>query len=685
MLIADMEQPPKLDDLLRADEYLGMHSGEITRRYHLLQKSLKEIEELGGIDKFTQGYKDFGIHILPNNSIHVKEWAPGADRVSLVGDFNMWNTESHTLAKDQYGVHELIIPPGQDNKPVVEHMSRLKLFMSKGEEYAYKISPWATTVFQDKDETVFKQRFYNPPQPYQMTAPQPDSPSTLRIYEAHVGIANEEYKISSYTEFADNILPRIKAQNYNAIQLMAVMEHAYYASFGYQITSFFGVSSRFGTPCELKYLLDKAHALGIVVLLDVVHSHASKNVDDGLNYFDMTKAGYFHGNVRGTHKLWDSRLFDYKKTEVLRFLLSNLRYWVDEYKFDGFRFDGVTSMIYHSHGIDDSFTGGYQMYFGPRVDDEALTYLSLANHFLHTLYPNNMITIAEEVSGMPALCRPIAEGGQGFDYRLAMAIPDMWIKLFKHTRDEDWDIPEIVQQLENRRYNEKHVAYVESHDQALVGDKTLAFWLMDKEMYDHMSISGRLTTIIDRGMAIHKMIRLLTYGLGGEAWLNFIGNEFGHPEWLDFPRVGNDNSFHYCRRQFSLVDNQALRYKFLNNWDREVNALEIRTQFLSHGPAFVSCKHQQDKVITFDRNNVIFIFNFHPTQSFAGYRVAINEPGKYKTTLQSDDCRFGGHNRIEDQELVYQTTPGQFNGRAHSLLTYIPSRTCIVMVKVDDL
>ncbi|KHJ78786.1 1,4-alpha-glucan-branching enzyme domain protein, partial [Oesophagostomum dentatum] len=341
--------------------------------------------------------------------------------------------------------------------------------------------------------------------------------------------------------------------------------------------------SRSGPPDDVKYLVDKAHSLGITILLDVVHSHASKNVVDGLNEWDGTDSCYFHSGGRGTHTLWDSRLFDYTQIETLRFLLSNIRWWVDEYGFDGFRFDGVTSMIYHSHGIADALSGGYPMYFGLNADTDSLVYLMLANDFLHKKYPE-IVTIAEEVSGMPALCRPVNEGGQGFDYRLAMALPDMWIKILKHMKDEDWNVNDIVHTLENRRWGEANVAYAESHDQALVGDKTIAFWLMDKEMYDFMSLTTPFTPIIERGLALHKMIRLLTMALGGEAWLNFIGNEFGHPEWLDFPRFGNNESFHYARRQFNLADDELLRYKFLNKWDLEMNRLEQETGFLHKGP-----------------------------------------------------------------------------------------------------
>lgn len=448
----------------------------------------------------------------------------------------------------------------------------------------------------------------------------PTRPKSMKIYECHVGIATDKYEIGNYRDFAEKIIPRIAKQGYNSIQVMAVMEHAYYASFGYQITSFYAASSRNGTPDDLKYMIDVAHQHGLFVLLDVVHSHASKNVQDGLNQFDGTNSCFFHDGPKGEHSLWDSRLFNYSEYEVVKFLVSNLRWWHDEYNFDGYRFDGVTSMLYHSRGIGEGFSGDYNEYFGLNVDTEALVYLALCNKVLHDINPE-IVTIAEDVSGMPAVCRPVDEGGIGFDYRLGMAIPDKWIEMLKEMRDEDWNMGEVVHTLSNRRWRENTVAYAESHDQALVGDKTMAFWLMDKEMYTHMSCNSDSSLIIDRGIALHKMLRLITHSLGGEAYLNFMGNEFGHPEWLDFPRIGNNESFHYARRQWNLVDDANLKYKYLNDFDAAMNHTEEKYHWLCSDPGYVSCKHEDDKVIAFERAGLVFVFNFHNSKSFTDYRI----------------------------------------------------------------
>ena len=437
------------------------------------------------------------------------------------------------MQRNDFGVWEISIPPLTSGAPAVPHNSKLKISMvTPSGERIERLPAYTRRAVQDLTvNPAYESVFWNPPEKYVKKHAPPPKPASLRIYEAHVGIASPEGRVATYKEFTKTLLPRISELGYNTIQLMAIMEHPYYASFGYQVSSFFAPSSRFGTPEELMELIDTSHGLGLTVLLDVVHSHASKNVLDGLNAFDGTDHLYFHEGQKGRHELWDSRLFNYGHHEVLRFLLSNLRYWIVEYGFDGFRFDGVTSMLYNHHGIGTGFSGHYDDYFGMSVDTEAVTYMMLANDIMHTLHPH-IITIAEDVSGMPTLCRPVSEGGIGFDYRLAMSLPDMWIKILKESKDEDWDLGNITHTLTNRRWKEATIAYAESHDQALVGDKTLAFWLMDKEMYDFMSTLSPLTPIIDRGLSLHKLIRALTYGLGGEGYLNFMGNEFGHPEWL---------------------------------------------------------------------------------------------------------------------------------------------------------
>ena len=697
--------PENVKGAVDIDPWLEPYAQVLSERRYLADKwqyDIKHATKDGSIQSLSQfarnSYKSYGLHVNQNTKeIFYKEWAPNAKKAFLVGEFNNWNPESHELKdKDEFGNFSIIIPKDSTtNDFAIKHDSKIKVrFVLEDGSDIYRLPAWITRTTQpDKDTQkqfgpTYEGRFWNPSNQYKFKNNRPKfnlSKDSLRIYEAHVGISSPEPKVATYKEFTKNVLPRIKYLGYDAIQLMAIMEHAYYASFGYQVTNFFAISSRYGTPEDLKELIDTAHGMGILVLLDVVHSHASKNVEDGLNRFDGSDHQYFHSisSGRGEHPLWDSRLFNYGNFEVQRFLLANLAFYIDIYQFDGFRFDGVTSMLYLHHGVGagGAFSGDYNEYLSKErsgVDHEALAYLMLANDLVHELLPDQAVTIAEDVSGYPTLCLPRNIGGAGFDYRLAMALPDMWIKLLKEKKDEDWDMGFIVHTLINRRYAEKVVAYAESHDQALVGDKTLAFWLMDAAMYTDMTVLKESIPVIDRGIALHKMIRLLTHSLGGEAYLNFEGNEFGHPEWLDFPNINNNDSYHYARRQFNLIDDNLLRYKFLNDFDSAMQHCEMKHQWLNTPQAYVSLKHEVDKVIAFERNGLLFIFNFHPTNSFSDYRIGVDQAGSYKIVLNTDRIEFGGQDRIDENSKFF-TTDLEWNNRRNFIQVYIPSRVALIL------
>jgi 1,4-alpha-glucan branching enzyme len=684
------------------DPALEGHKGHLGHRFEKFKHLRAAIEEHeGGMEKFSRGYEKMGF-TRTAEGITYREWAPNATAACLRGDFNGWDLGENGkwMTKDDYGVFSVFLPNNEDGSPAIPHGSRVKIHLQiPNGEPVDRIPAWIQYAVQAPGEIPFDGVYWDPPKEdsYEFKYARPDAPSELRIYEAHVGMSSTEPKINSYVEFADDVLPRIKDLGYNAVQLMAVQEHAYYASFGYHVTNFFGVSSRCGTPEELKYLVDKAHSMGITVLMDLVHSHASSNSMDGLNMFDGSNGQYFHSGPEGYHWMWDSRCFNYGEWEVMRFLLSNLRYWIEEFKFDGFRFDGVTSMMYKHHGLQVAFTGNYDEYFGMATDVDAMVYLMLANDMLHTLYEGKMTTIAEDVSGMPTLCRPVQEGGVGFDYRLQMAIADKWIEVLSEWgADENWDMGNLVFTMENRRYGEKCISYAESHDQALVGDKTTAFWLMDAEMYTNMSTLVPDSPVISRGIALHKMIRQFTMGLGGEGYLNFMGNEFGHPEWIDFPRddrieaatgefiPGNGNSYHLCRRRFDLADMDHLRYKYLNAFDAAMHKVAGAFKYLASNHQYTSCKSNEDKVVVFERGDLVFVFNWNPTQSFSDYRIGCKEETKYKLVLSSDNAEFGGYSNLSTETAgEYHAEDYAFNGRPASFLAYLPSRTVSVYAPAD--
>lgn len=609
---------------------------------------------------------------------------PNAKQVFLIGQFNDWQNTT-PLTSEGFGRWSVHLPDKADGSPYISHPCQIKVRLETNDgQWIERVPAWTKLAWQDHTTNLFNGVFWEPPaaERHVFKYSRPPRPDNLKIYEAHVGMASMEPKVATYTEFAHDVLPRIKRMGYNCVQLMAVAEHAHYGCFGYHVTSFFAPASRQGTPEELKLLVDTAHSLGIIVLMDLVHAHASSNTMDGIAQMDGTDHCYTHGGPKGHHSEWDSKIFHYTKYEVLRFLLSNVKWWIEEFHFDGFRFDGITSMLYHSHGIGKGYTGGYHEYFGPDADIDSHIYLMLANDLIHTILPT-AITVGEDVSGMPTLCRPVEEGGFGFDYRLAMAIPDMFIKLLKEQTDDSWDMGHITHTLTNRRWMEKVVAYCESHDQAIVGDKTLAFWLMDAEMYTGMSLvtQPQPSMVVDRGLALHKMIRMLVLGLGGEGYLNFMGNEFGHPEWIDFPRPENGWSHHHCRRRWDLAEDELLRYQLFQAFDELMQACENRFLWLCSDHQYVTVKNEADKVIAFERGDVFFVFNFHPTNSYTDYQIGLSWNEPMITVLDSDEARFGGHCRLEHGHAHAFQPLGGFDGRPHSVKMYLPSRTVQVLVK----
>lgn len=664
--------------LIAADPWLEPYAEGLWKRarhFDWLRRQLAPDGDLMG--PISLGHQHFGFNRGVKGGqpgIWYREWAPGATYLALVGEFNGWDRGAHPMTRDEWGTWELFLPDG-DAGPAIAHGSPVKVHVGFPAGAMDRIPAYIRRAAPEPGTHHYTGVYWAPSEPYTFANAVPELQRGLRIYEAHVGMAMEDGRVGTFDEFREQVLPRIAAGGYNAVQLMAVMEHPYYGSFGYHVSSFYAVTSRFGTPEDLKRLIDAAHGLGLHVIMDLVHSHAVKNVLEGLAWFDGTDHQYFHAGPRGEHFAWDSMCFDYGKHEVLRFLLSNVRYWLEEYRLDGFRFDGVTSMLYHDHGLGRAFAS-YDDYFSGNVDDDALAYLTMANDLAHRVNPR-AITIAEDVSGIVGIARPVADGGIGFDYRLAMGVPDMWIKLLKEHRDEDWPLAGIYGQLVDRRRDEKTIGYVESHDQAMVGDKTVAFWLMDERMYWNMTKFAQ-DPVIDRGVAYHKMIRLLTFALAGEGYLNFMGNEFGHPEWIDFPREGNGYSHHYARRQWSLADQDHLYYGSLAAFDRAMLGLDERFGLLDDRFIEQVAVHEDTRQLVFRRGPLVFVFNLHPHESFTGLRIPVPDPCAYEVVLDTDAPPFGGQGRVASGATYpHQEVP--MYERPQSVQIYIPARTAQVL------
>jgi len=662
-----------IPQLIQDDAYLKPFRATIDHRINKIQAKEKElIAENGKLTNFADGFLYYGLHRTKNVWIF-REYAPNATRIYLIGEFNQWKEDDNYLLKAiEHGNWEISLAEHQ-----IAHGQHYKLSIHWDGGHAFRIPSYCNRAIQDENSKVFNAQAWCPDESYKWKNPKPTiHPKTPLIYEVHIGMSSEELKVCSFNEFRINVLPRIIELGYNTIQMMAIMEHPYYGSFGYHVSNFFALSSRFGTPEELKQLIDEAHTNGITVIMDIVHSHSVKNVEEGLGLFDGTPNLYFHNNERREHVAWDSLCFDYGKNHVLHFLLSNCKYWMEEYNFDGFRFDGITSMLYYNHGLGKDFTN-YSMYYDGSQDEDAIVYLTLANKLIHEINPK-AITIAEDMSGMPGLAYPITKGGYGFDYRMAMGVPDYWIKIIKEREDRDWDVGEIFYQCTSKRFEEKVISYAESHDQALVGDKTIIFRLIDKEMYTHMDLNSK-SHIVDRGIALHKMIRLITCATSGGGYLTFMGNEFGHPEWIDFPREGNNWSYHHARRQWSIADAVNLKYHFLKEFDKEMINLLTKESCLDTLTIHKINENIPWQIIAFERNDLLFIFNFNAHESFTDYSISVAS-GKYELVLSSDDSAFGGFDRVSKNQTYFSmpiTKP--IVSSAHHIQLYLPTRTALVL------
>ena len=651
--------------ILELNPQLQNFSWDIDYRMELYRNAKARILGEGQtLNDFANAHNYYGIHHLENGWVY-REWAPSAYQLHLEGEFNGWNQTSHPLTNLGNGNWEIYL--GEDE---LWEGCKVKTVVDANLTRTEHLPLYIRRVVQNKTNNSFEAEVVDDRKVFNWTDADFKGEERMYIYEAHVGMAQEEGKVGTYREFADNTLPHVKQAGYNTIQLMAIMEHPYYGSFGYQVSNFFAASSWFGKPEDLKYLVNKAHEMGIRVLLDVVHSHAVKNTAEGINMFDGTTWQFFHDGDKGEHPAWGTKCFDYGKTGVLHFLLSNLKFWMTEYHFDGFRFDGVTSMLYHDHGLGTDFNSN-DKYFSYNTHTEAITYLQLANELIRQVNPN-AVTIAEDMSGMPGMALPIEDGGIGFDYRLGMGLPDMWIKAVK-TQDEFWDINKMWGEMCMRRPGENTIAYVESHDQALVGAQTMIFRLAGAAMFTDMNKDCH-NLVIDRAIALHKMIRLFTLAGGGEGYLNFMGNEFGHPEWIDFPREGNGWSFHYCRRQWSRKNNGFLKYQWLNDFDEDMIKLTKDADMFNQRMADLLLMKAPEQTLVFYRNGLVFAFNFHPSNSLQNVLVPVFNKGKYTVEMCSDDEKYGGWNQIAHQDYFTKTFDGQ-----EFVELYLPARTCVVL------
>ena len=659
------------------DEWLMPYKDVIDRRHEMILETKERMSVDGLLSKGMNNHMYYGLHRDDKGNWVFREWAPNATKIYIIGEFNNWKrSEIYALKPIGGGNWEIVLP-----SMFLDHGTLFKLYIEWKGGGAERLPAYVTRTVQDPHTKSFCAQVWDPVKPYVWKNKKPGKRPHPLIYECHIGMATEEEKVGTFEEFRLNVLPQVAELGYDTLQIMALQEHPYYGSFGYQVANFYALSSRFGTPEEFKALVDDAHGLGIAVVMDIVHSHSVDNESEGLGMFDGKEDLYFYSGWQGRHPAWGSRCFDYGKDETKYFLLSNCKYWMEEYHIDGFRFDGVTSMLYWDHGLEKDFVG-YENYFNQGVDENAVTYLALANILVREMN-KNAFTIAEDVSGMAGLAAPIEQGGVGFDFRMSMGVADNWIKWIKELSDDQWSMGEMWWQLTNKREDEKTFSYAECHDQAMVGDKTIAFRLMDKEMYFSMNKESQ-SDIVDRGIALHKMIRLVTLATCGNGYLNFMGNEFGHPEWIDFPREGNGWSHKHARRQWSLAEPDYLRYRYLRNFDRAMVNLAQQEAVLDERPELF-VQDEEKKILIFKRKNCIFALNFNPTASFVDYGFSA-PAGKYEVVLNSDESEFDGFSRVKTGEVHFSVPVKSENGNgkySDSLSLYLPNRCAVVLKKLD--
>lgn len=653
--------------LVEKDPLLKPFSQRLHKRYQ--KARLRELEFTEGkcdLKEVANGYLHYGLHKTENCWV-LREKAPNAVKMFLYGDFSYWEVKScFEFQKKENGDWEIEIP-----LDFLKHGDLYKLWVVWEGGADDRLPAYVRRVVQDEDTKIFSAQVWDPPQKYQWRNPQPTRPEHPIVYEAHIGMSSSEEKISTFWEFKEYVLPRIKALGYNTLQLMAIHEHPYYGSFGYQVSNFFAPSFRFGTPEELMELIDEAHRLGIFVIMDVVHSHSVSNEKEGLSKLDGSGALYFHSGERAIHPVWNSHCFDYGKRDTLLFLLSNLKYWLEVFRFDGFRFDGVTSMCYHNHGIGVDFVN-YTQYFDENVDEDAITYLYLANQLVKQVNPQ-AFTVAEDVSGLPGLAFPARLEGVGFDYRMSMGVADFWTKMVKECPDEYWSPGEIFFRLTDKRPEEQVISYAECHDQAMVGDQTFLSRMVGAEIYTSMR-KDLATLTVERAVALHKIIRLLTFSLAQGGYMNFMGNEFGHPEWIDFPREGNQWSYRYARRQWNLADDETLVYSYLYQFDKEMINLLAVAPIWDAAP-IVREQNPESQVLVYSRKDFLFVANFSPINSYTDYGISCDS-GDYRVVLDTDSESLGGFARV-DHHQVYKSISGR-------MLLYLPTRTMLVFRRVNE-
>ncbi len=666
--LQDAELSPYVDALLQRRDRFAAEIARIREQY-------------GSLQNYADLHLTLGMHTITTDDgrryRRLREWMPAATALWLATDrlkFQRWAKYAFRRVTPE-GLWELDVP--EEELPHGAYMELRVLPDAAGASDGRpqrRVPAFARWVEQDAQvPEQWCARVWDPATPY--TFRHDDHPRNLefpRIYEAHVGIAQPyvgrtQHSVGSYAAFARDILPRIRDAGYTVVQLMGIPEHPLYKSFGYQVSNYFAPSSRFGLPDDFKALVDEAHRLGLAILLDITHSHAAPNTEQGIARYDAS--AYFFADKDNQ---WGTLSFDYGKEMTRRFLLSNCRWWMEEFHVDGFRFDAVGNMIYRDHGFGDDFSHVGRCFYtadgSNRVDEDGVLYLELANTLIHELKPQSL-TVAEEFSGMPGMTSPTRDAGLGFDYRFAMGIPDFWGKFIKEGRP----IGTLWHEMTNHRRYERTISYVACHDQCINGKDAMIWRLIGDEMHTHMS---RFTDSwnTSRGLALYKLMRLATLTTAAHGYLNFMGDEFGHPEWIDGEA--------YAHRQWHLTERDDLKYADLAAFDRDC-LLHIVRRHPEQFREQVRLRHldEEDRILAFERGRLFCAFNFHELRSRPSLEVWTT-PGKYVETLSTDEDRYAGHSNLTVTEPPVEHFSDPASGATEQRITlYLPPLTALVLLR----
>ena len=620
-------QDKKINPYLLNVEFSGGNSSKFYDCYSFMPVLSDYDMYLYGQGNHYKIYEKLGAHIITHQGISgalFAVWAPSATRVSVIGDFNQWDGRRHMMRnRGSSGIWELFIPNlGQDLLYKYEIRTRDDVILTKADPFAFRFEqrPKTAAVVHDLDRYVWKDEKW-------MTEREKSSPleKPMAVYEVHLGSwkrrEDEDNRWLTYREAEEELVPYVKTMGYDYIELLPVSEHPFDGSWGYQVTGYYAVTSRFGTPEEFMSFVDRCHQEGIGVILDWVPAHFPKD-SYALEYFDGTHL-YEHEDPRqGVHRDWDTLIFNYGRNEVKNFLVANALFWLDKYHIDGLRVDAVASMLYldYSRNEGDWVPNKY----GGRENLDAIDFIKNLNTKIYEHFPG-VITIAEESTAWPGVTLPVHLGGLGFMFKWNMGwMHDMLTFISKDPVHRRYHMENLTFAL-LYAFHENFILPL-SHDEVVHGKASL----LSKMPGDDWQKFANLRLLLG-----------YMYGEPGKKML-FMGSELG--QWKEWD---HDQSLEWHLLQYE-------NHQKIQDYVRELNRIyhaepamhEI--DFSVEGFEWIDFRDSDSSVISFirrDKNNkiLLFVFNFTPVPK-EDYRIGVPSEGFYREILNSDSVNFGGSN-----------------------------------------